>query len=155
MKLKENAGKEAMELAQKYFLEDKNNCAEAVIRAIMRATDNECPLELVKLGSPFGRGMGEAGCVCGSLIGAQIALGQYFGRQEMSGPVPRLCGKASRMMHDRFRDRLGATCCRILHKGEPFGSGEQKTACAVRAGIATRLAVELVRELSAEKAEES
>lgn len=150
MKFSDKSAMEAGELAARYFLEEKSNCAEAVIRAVMRVCGKDCPVELLKMASPFGRGMGEAGCVCGALVGAQMAMGIFLGRTEMAGATPPECAKASRFLHDRFKKALGATCCRILHKGEIFGSEEQRKACAARSGKSAELAINVLKEMMKE-----
>ena len=147
MELGENAAKQAGELAEKHFREDKHSCAEAVIRGALEAAGKDCPLDLVKLGSPFGRGMGGGGCACGALVGAQIVQSLFFGRESADGPPPDRCAKASRLLHDRFKHAHKATCCRILRKGLVFGSPEQIAACAAKAGSAATLALEVIKEL--------
>lgn len=57
--------------AQKALALFKNdlNCAESVFKALLLENGKTCPLELLRTASAFGRGMGEAGCCCGALVG--------------------------------------------------------------------------------------
>lgn len=134
-------------LAEQYFREDKNNCAETVFRAIMQASGHPCPIEVLKMASPFGRGMGEAGCACGALIGGEMALGVFFGRDKESGFAPDICARAAKLLHKRFMEQNGAACCRILHKRTPFGTPEQFDSCCVRAVNASELAARVILEV--------
>lgn len=139
----------AKSLAEGYFRDDKNNCAESVFRSIMTACGLECPVEMLKLASPFGRGMGGAGCACGALVGGQMAIGAIFGREQAAGSAPDICADASRLFHKQFKKQNGATCCRILHKGQPYGSDEQLSACCDRTGRAAEMAAAIICEVKA------
>lgn len=139
---------QARELACQYFREDLNNCAETVFRAIMQASGRDCPVEILKMASPFGRGMGGSGCACGALVGGQMAIGVFFGRDKYTGTAPDICGKASQLLHERFKKQNGATCCRILHKGQPFGTKEQFDSCCERTLKAAELAASVITEVA-------
>lgn len=132
MEFHEDMPAQARELARQYFRQDFNNCAESVFRAIMEVTGRPCPVEVLKLASAFGRGMGEAGCACGALVGGEMAIGVFFGRTGTSGPAPEICARAAKLLHKRFKKQNGATCCRILHKGLAFGTDEQFDSCCDR-----------------------
>lgn len=146
MKLTATFPAEAEELTERLFRENLHNCAEAVLTAVLHAAGQECPLEVRRLASAFGRGMGGAGCACGALVGGQMAIGALFGRVAESGSVPEVCQEASRQLHNRFKKENGATCCRILHKGLPFGTEEQFNSCCERSRKAAAIAAELIAE---------
>lgn len=129
----------AKEAARIYYEKDQLNCAESVLRALMEQFAGSCPLELLRVASGFGRGMG-AGCACGALTGSVMAVGLLFGRTEPTGRCPKETGVLSKTVHDAFREHFGATCCRILHRGLPFGTPEQKASCATRTAEAAELA---------------
>lgn len=148
MDAEKNFPKKVRELAEGYFKEKSHNCAESVFRALMTASGRECPVELVRMASPFGRGMGSAGCACGALVGGQMALGILYGRGEECGPAPSLCADAAKALHKRFVKKNGAACCRILHKGLPFGTDEQLSACCLRSVDAAEIAAEIIEEIS-------
>lgn len=147
MNIPEDMPQKAKELAKSYFCDDHNNCAETVFRSIMTANGRDCPIEVLKMASPFGRGMGEAGCACGALVGGQMAIGVFFGRESTNGFPPALCAEAAKMLHKRFVKANGASCCRILHKGLPFGTDEQFNACCARAVEATEIAASLIKDI--------
>lgn len=149
MELREDFPAQARELARQHFRQDLNNCAESVLRAIMEVSGQPCPVEVLKLASAFGRGMGQAGCACGALVGGEMAIGLFFGRTESSGPAPEMCAQAAKLLHKRFKKQNGATCCRILHKGLPFGTDEQFDSCCERTLDAAELAAGVIAEVQA------
>ncbi|MGV1099786.1 C-GCAxxG-C-C family protein [Thiovibrio sp. JS02] len=92
-------------------------CAEAVIAMMNGAFRGGLAPELAaQLGSGFCHGMGGAGCTCGALAGAEIALSLFLGPRQPHGMKKKDFEKVAREMHDRFRDRFSATCCRVLLK---------------------------------------
>jgi len=101
------------EHATRFYLEDKCNCAEAVLMAAnveynLGLSDNTC-----KLVGGFGGGVG-CGITCGALLGAVAALGQAkMGRraQESYG-FNKECGDLARA----FAEQLGDTNCAVLRK---------------------------------------
>lgn len=135
----------AEQYAAKFYKQDSLNCAESALKAILLASGQGCPSGLIEMASPFGSGMG-AGCTCGALAGAQMALGTFFGRKTPTGANPKICAKMAKSLHDRFREANGATCCRILHKGLRHGSEEQRASCCQRTALAARIAALLICE---------
>ncbi len=92
-------------------------CAEAVIATMNQGFRGGLAPELAaQLGSGFCHGMGGAGCTCGSLAGAEVALSLFLGPRQPQGLKKKEFEKVAREMHDRFRDRFSATCCRVLLK---------------------------------------
>jgi len=92
-------------------------CAEAVVAMLNGAFGGGLPPELAaQLGSGFCHGMGGAGCVCGALAGAEIGLSLFLGPRQPHGLKKKEFEKVAKEMHDRFRERFGATCCRALLK---------------------------------------
>ncbi len=136
----------ARKTAERLFRENLYNCAESVLASVLLECGRSCPLEVVRMATPFGRGMGGAGCCCGALAGGQMALGMLLGRTQGSGLPPEDCARLAKLLHDRFARHNRATCCRILHKGLPFGTAEQFEACAVRAADAAELTAGVIRE---------
>jgi len=103
------------------------NCAESIFLTFRSIAAPDLSADMVRLATPFGGGLGRSGCICGALSGAVMILGAAKGR--VSTDVPRkesydLSGE----YHNRFRQKFGATCCRVLVKDE-FGSKEQKEKC--------------------------
>ena len=73
-----------------------------------------------------------------------MAVGFLFGRTEENGFCPDVCGHVAKQLHDRFVEHNRITCCRVLHKGLPYGTPEQFEACAKRAVEAARIAAEVI-----------
>ena len=130
--------------AESLFRKDKLNCAETVFKALLEESGQTCPLETLRLASAFGKGMGKAGCSCGSLVGGEMAVGFFFGREEETGFCPESCEEIARELHDRFVKENRVTCCRILHKGLAYGTPEQFDSCALRSVRAARMAAEVI-----------
>ncbi len=90
-------------------------CSESVLVVINQAFRGELSPELaVRLGSGFCHGMGGAGCACGALAGAEVAISLFLGPRQAGGMKPKEFEKVAKEMHDRFRARFSATCCRVL-----------------------------------------
>ncbi len=132
--------------AEHYFREDKFNCAEAVLKSVLIESGMLCPIQFIRMATAFGRGMGGSGCCCGALVGGQMAIGALFGRTKESGFPPEECGRLAKKLYDIFVERNKATCCRVLHKGLPFGSPEQLEACAKRTAETAEITALIVSE---------
>jgi len=90
-------------------------CSESVIVVINQAFRGDLSFELaVRLGSGFCHGMGGAGCTCGALAGAEVAISLFLGPRQAGGMKAKEFEKVAKEMHDRFRTRFAATCCRVL-----------------------------------------
>lgn len=137
----------AENMAEQLFRKDLLNCAESVFKAIMLASNIDCSMEILRLASAFGRGMGGAGCACGALVGGQMAIGYFFGREKQSGICPNLCAYAAKLLHDRFKEYNKGTCCRILHGGLPYGTPEQFESCCQRAAKTARITASIINEV--------
>ncbi len=85
-------------------------------------------------------GMGGAGCTCGTLSGAQLALGLFLG-----GKTPwRKMAPAAQEMHDQFRGRFASTCCRVLSKKLKHDPKAHKAFCVELTGEATMMAAQII-----------
>lgn len=121
-------------------------CSEAVLRSFLELTGRD--LSLVSLASGFGSGMGHAGCACGAVVGGIMALGLFFGRTEAGDQGVDDCLDMARQLHNSFRTKHKAICCRILNKDVEHGSDEQRAMCRIRTGdAAERAAKILVKEM--------
>lgn len=118
-------------------------CAEAVIVTLNGAFN--CGLDqatAVALGSGFCHGMGGAGCACGALAGAEIGLSLLLGpRREGGLEKKKFQREVACLMHDRFKERFAATCCRVLLKNRKERGG---ASCAELTRGAAELAAQLV-----------
>lgn len=92
-------------------------CAEAVLCVLNQGFGGDLTPEMaVRLGSGFCHGMGGAGCTCGSLAGAEVGLSLLLGPRQPGGMKKKEFEAVAKAMHDRFKERFSATCCRILLK---------------------------------------
>jgi C_GCAxxG_C_C family probable redox protein len=58
--------------------------------------------------------LGGSGCLCGALNGGVLALGLFLGRNRPGFGNGNRVRTSTRLLHDRFRETFGGTCCRIL-----------------------------------------
>lgn len=119
-------------------------------------------MEIIKALSPF-PGFGSTGRICGAVSGGLIALGLYFGSEDMTnyeGTSSTM--NAAREFLPRFENILGSLQCAEIQEDVVFGrfmdprasqenfeafvqaGGYQK--CALPAGIGARLATEIIIE---------
>ena len=122
------------------FRRDKLNCAESVFRALLEENGNSCPLKLLRTASAFGHAWEVRG-VAVELLSAAKWLSAFFSAERRKTAFARMCAA---MLYDRFVEHNLVTCCRVLHKGLPYGTPEQFEACAKRAVEATRIAAEVI-----------
>ena len=103
------------------------NCSESIFLTFREYLAPEVSEEFVRIATPFGGGLGRAGCLCGALSGAVLMLG--FAKGRTTHKVPRKESYIlSNDLEKRFKGRFGSTCCRALNK-HPFGSSEQGETC--------------------------
>ena len=130
---------------QNLFLTKQLMCAESVLTVLNQGLSGGMPMEMaVRLASGLPEGLGGSGCTCGSLTGGVLALGLFLGR---SGPGFRN-GKpamfSAKALHGQFKDRFGATCCRVLTKDLKWGSKEHFQKCSLRAGFSAEMSARLI-----------
>ena len=102
----------------------------------------------------FAGGMGNTGSVCGSVIGAMMAIGLSKGRADtMEGAFANL--EVAREFRRRFEAEVGTISCRELTGTDlttPEGieefmnSDKPAMVCAPAVNLTHRLAVELLKE---------
>ena len=135
------------------------NCARSTALAVMEefGLGN---MGVVKALSPF-PGFGGTGWICGGVTGGLIALGLYFGSEDLQDyeAVGRTI-RAAREFMPRFEGQAGAVVCPKLHENIVFGrymdpaaSPENMEAfaqekgfekCGVFPGTGARLAAEII-----------
>jgi len=137
------------------------NCAKSTALAVMEEFGLG-DLQVIKALSPF-PGFGGTGWMCGGVTGALVALGLYFGSEDLldyeaTGATIR----AARAFMPRFQERVGSVLCPDLHRDVVFGrymdpaaSPENMQAfaeakgfekCGLLPGIGARLAAEIILE---------
>jgi C_GCAxxG_C_C family probable redox protein len=137
------------------------NCAKSTALAVMEefGLGN---MEIVKALSPF-PGFGGTGWMCGGVTGGLIALGLYFGSDDMQDyEAVGATIMAARKFMPRFEEKVGAVVCPKIHEDVVFGrymdpaaSPENMEAfakaqgfekCGLLPGIGARLAAEIIIE---------
>jgi len=137
------------------------NCARSTALAVMEefGLGN---LEVIKALSPF-PGFGGTGWMCGGVTGGLIALGLYFGSDDVQDyDAVGATIMAARKFMPRFEEKVGAVVCPKLHEDVVFGrymdpaaSPENMEAfaqaqgfekCGLLPGIGARLAAEIIIE---------
>ena len=116
-----------VQLSLKYF---RNGlyCSEAIVKAFNDVYHLGLPESTRKIATGFALGMGEAGCACGAVTGAVAVLGAVAGRTRayQSEGVAHL---AAKQLHDHFKTKHKAICCRVLTRSVEWGSAQHKTLC--------------------------
>ena len=135
------------------------NCARSTALAVMEefGLGN---MEIIKALSPF-PGFGGTGWMCGGVTGGLIALGLFFGSDDLQDydAVGRTIGAARQFM-PRFEEQVGAVICPKIHEDVVFGrymdpaaSPENMEAfakakgfekCGLLTGIGARIATEII-----------
>jgi C_GCAxxG_C_C family probable redox protein len=137
------------------------NCAKGTALAIMEefGLGN---MEIIKALSPF-PGFGGTGWMCGGVTGALIALGLYFGSDDVQDyDAVGATIMAARKFMPRFEEEVGSVVCPKIQEDVVFGrymdpaaSPENMEAfaeakgfekCGLLPGIGARLAAEIIIE---------
>lgn len=137
------------------------NCARGTALAILEEFGLGS-MEIVKALSPF-PGFGGTGWMCGGVTGGLIALGLYFGSEDvMDDDAVVATIMAARQFMSRFEERVGSVLCPTIHEDVVFGRYMDPAAspqnmeafarakgfekCGLLPGIGAGLAAELVIE---------
>jgi C_GCAxxG_C_C family probable redox protein len=118
------------------------NCAESVFRAYLDLLPNDLNPEVARLASTFGGGLGRAGCSCGALTGSEMVLGMLVGRDNLADDLTRVY-QLSGELHNRFKEKFGSTCCRVLNK-EDYQSQDHFRRCLKITGGASMLMMQFL-----------
>jgi C_GCAxxG_C_C family probable redox protein len=135
------------------------NCARGTALAVMEEFGLG-GMEIVKALSPF-PGFGGTGWMCGGVTGGLIALGLYFGSEDvLDYDAVGATIMAARQFMSRFEEQVGSVTCPRIHEDVVFGrymdpaaSPENMEAfaqakgfekCGLLTGIGARLAAELI-----------
>ena len=111
--------------AVEYFL-NGNSCSESVI---LGAIDKGwCDKDLLSVATAFSGGIG-SGCLCGAVSGANMIIGNLFGKENKYGN-PTIARQLFKEFMDKFKETHKATCCRVLSRGTEAGTPERKQHCS-------------------------
>jgi C_GCAxxG_C_C family probable redox protein len=133
--------------AENLFEAHRLCCSESLLLVLNHGFNAGLTAEQAKqLGAGFCGGMGEAGCTCGALSGAIMALGLLLGPHAKNGMSKKDFRPLARKMHDRFHERFASTCCRVLI--EPYNKDKKGRSkfCGSLTGTAAAIAAELLLE---------
>jgi C_GCAxxG_C_C family probable redox protein len=95
---------------------------------------------VLRLSGGLCHGMG-GGCTCGALSSAQVGLGLLLGPKQHGTMKKKDFEKICKEMHDRFKERFGATCCRVLLKK---GKEKKGASCKELTGGGAEIAATLL-----------
>ena len=126
------------------FLGLRSNCTEALLRSLRNHLDLNLSDEQLAIATGFGGGMG-AGCACGTLTGAVIAVSLENGRKP--GVISENPPKASLLakeLHDFFKENHQITCCRGLIPGLKKGDPERTKRCSQFVDEMTKKAADII-----------
>lgn len=132
---------ELKQRAEEFYRSGDYLCSEAVFTVVNDYLGQPLPPEAVRITSGFPVGIGYAGCTCGALNGAIVALGLKYGRTGPKQDNKKIIA-LSKDLHDEFKKQFGSTCCRILIRNFTFGSPEHIEHCIRVTGEATRMVLE-------------
>lgn len=135
---------QARNAAGDYFRQGYN-CAEAVLKAYLDILPGSFGPEVSRFASVFGGGMGRSGCSCGALTGSEMVLGMLAGRDGLDDKLDRIYALAG-ILHNRFDEKFGSTCCRVLNPGGDFESKDHLRRCLKITGGAAMLLAEFLLE---------
>lgn len=130
-------------LSVKYF-QNGLYCSEAILRGFNEAYNLGYPADKYKIATPFGSGLGESGCACGAVTGAALVLGLVAGRIH-NYESERLAFTVTNELHDRFKEKHKAMCCRVLTRNVEWNSAAHKLQCEGLVRDAALIADEIIQ----------
>lgn len=128
-------------------------CSESVIYAIRKHFEWDMSDDAIAMSTGFPWGLGGAGCICGALAGGTMCIGYIYGRTQPGDTKNVRCFELCNELHDDFKDKFGASCCRVLTKGMEKQSPERKAHCVKMVeAIVVKVAEILMREMAKDEA---
>ena len=102
------------------------SCSESMIKW---AIDEGLVAEnLLSVATPFSGGIG-VGCICGAVAGAQMIIGDQYGRdKKYNNDV--FARKLAKEFMNKFMETHKTCCCRVLTRGLDMASAERKSHCS-------------------------
>ena len=139
------------EKAENYYRNGDFYCSESIIKTFIEEFNLDLPDDVIAMASAFPVGMGNSGCSCGAVIGAQMMLGYFFGRRQAGSNKVNKTMELSAELHDYFREEHGSLCCRVLTKDYKIGSKDHIKQCVDFTGKMAYVAAEKIcKELDIE-----
>ena len=126
-KQKKSDIKNCVDTAVSYF-ENGLYCSEAILKAFNEHYQIGLGEQALRMATGFGAGLGASKCCCGSLTGGVMVLSAVAGRTSADeSETPAF--EAVAALHDWFKKKFGATCCRVLTKKVEWGAPEHHEYC--------------------------
>lgn len=139
------------EKAENYYQNGDFYCSESIIKTFIEEFNLDLSDDVIAMASAFPVGMGNSGCSCGAVIGAQMMLGYFFGRRQAGSNKVNKTMELSAELHDYFREEHGSLCCRVLTKDYKIGSKDHIKQCVGFTGEMAYVAAEKIcKELDIE-----
>lgn len=132
---------QAVEAATARFDKAGYNCAESVLYGVATALDLPAGEAVLRVATPFGGGIGLAGCICGALSGAVMALGLALGRTAPNAEQKKRAYTHAERVWRRFVERAGGEDCRDINS-LGFEHPDHKAFCGRFVAIGAELAAE-------------
>lgn len=140
--------------AENLYLTGQLLCSEAVLAVMNRGLRGGLAEGMdIRLASALPVGLGNSGCTCGALSGAALALGLFLGRDRPGALNGKQAMPAANIVHNRFKDLFGSTCCRVLTRRVKDDQKEHFRQCGRITGQTAELAALLVLEKRPELAD--
>ena len=131
---------------------DGRNCAESVLISVREYSWAEQLPD--SIGSGFTSGIGHSGCICGALAGGVMSVSAYAGTKGLDPVAQReFAEELAAEYHDRFKERWGSTCCRVIKRNYTEGSAESTAHCTEISEYAAALVAELTGDARSSAAE--
>lgn len=132
--------------AENLYLTRQYLCAETILLTLNRGlcgplSDNQA----VGLSAGLADGMGGAGCLCGAVGGAALAIGLLLGSAGPHGKR-REIRQATGDFHAWFKNEYGSACCRVLVKNLKHDPKAHFSQCAQITGRAAEQAALMILE---------
>ena len=102
--------------AEEAYQSGQMYCAEAVVNSIRNNIDPDMPIEFLAASTGFSYGTGRCKCMCGSVSGATICLGYFFGRSFPTTPTDPKSLKNLALayeLQDAFKKKNNVLCCKV------------------------------------------
>jgi len=122
-------------------MEKGDNCCEAVLLTANEIWRLDLSPDTIAAGLFFREGM-DSGCSCGALVGLLMVSGILS--QQYSHPLGK---KLPSYLCDKFKDRFGSSCCRVICHRRPLWERAGKKGCLALTGDTAAMLVEVWEEV--------
>jgi len=124
-------------------------CSEAILQVFNKHLNLGLNDVAIKMSTGFGAGLGASKCSCGSLTGAVLVLSAIKGRTSIQESVDEVF-TLTQELHDKFKQRFKAICCRVLTKNLEWGTPEHHQYCEKYVYGAVEILVEILDKVNQE-----